>query len=102
MKIRVILVALVGTVLLAAWIPFAHSLNGPDRPEWVPAANWVPISNSLGLVLFETPSAQPGNIVAVPRDALLLAGPPRTGYFVVKRDGRWQRLVVDEPLQRSW
>jgi hypothetical protein len=97
MKARAALLILIGTVLLGALLPFAHSLGGVDRPEGVAPENWVPISNSLGLVLVEKPATQMPGIVVAPQ-ALLFA-PARMGYFMVKRGGTWRRLVVVEPMR---
>ena len=36
--------------------------------------------------------------IAAPAQALLVT-PPVNGYFVVKHGGKWQRLVVLEPVR---
>ena len=82
-----ILVALVCAATMAA-------ADGPDRPNGVQASDWVPISARLGIVLVHSKNAP----VAGAPQALLLR-PPANGYFMVKRGGRWVRLVVIEPLK---
>jgi hypothetical protein len=78
---------------LASYTSFAT--DAPDRPAGVTAANWVPVSDRLGIVLVqrEAPVAMP-----VPRTSLLLK-PPVTGYYMVKGANGWTRLVIVEPVK---
>ena len=84
-------VAFLAGVLLAGLLPFAYSQSAWDRPEGIAPANWVPISDSLGLALVEDPKKE--GIVLPPLVRRSLAG-----HFMVKHGGKWQRLVVVEPL----
>jgi hypothetical protein len=72
----------------------AVSADSPDRPPGVAAADWVPISDSLGIILLHDD-----------RKTLDLdpfgAGPGKgaaNGYFMVKDHGVWRRLVVVQPF----
>jgi hypothetical protein len=84
-------VAFLAGVLLAGLLPFAYSQSAWDRPESIAPANWIPISDSLGLALVEEPA----------REGIVLPPPVRrslAGHFMVKHGGKWQRLVIVEPL----
>lgn len=63
-----------------------------DRPAGVAAADWVPVSNRLGIVLHHRKSPAVGSF-----DQALLLTPPVDGYFMVKVVDGWTRLVVIEP-----
>jgi len=67
-----------------------------DRPAGVAAANWVPVSDRLGIVLVqsEAPAAVP-----IPNSQPLLLKPPVPGYFMVKGANGWTRLVIIEPVK---
>lgn len=84
-------VAFLAGVLLAGLLPFAYSQGAWDRPDGIAPANWIPISDSLGLALVEEPARE--GIVLPPSVRKSLAG-----HFMVKHGGKWQRLVVIEPL----
>src|SRR5580704_13101979 len=96
-------------VALVSGVAVMHAIgaNRPDRPPGLSASQWAPVSDSLGVVLVpETftpadaaaplPADAPrsGHLPAIqPMDGSLLAS-PANGYFMVKRGGRWVRLVV--------
>jgi len=63
-----------------------------DRPAGVAAADWVPVSNRLGIVLLHREAPAAGSS----HQALLLT-PPVDGYFMVKVVDGWTRLVIIEP-----
>ena len=89
-SMKTVVAFLVG-VSLAALFPLAYSQSAWDRPDGIAPANWVPISDSLGLALVEDPK----------KEGIVLPPPVRrslAGHFMVKHDGKWQRLVVVEPL----
>jgi hypothetical protein len=67
--------------------------DAKDRPAGVAAANWVPVSDRLGIVLVQ--SATP---IAVPSTSLLLK-PTVSGYYMVKGANGWTRLVIVEPVK---
>jgi hypothetical protein len=89
-------IAFLAGLLIAGLLPFAYSQRcdacvARDRPPEITPADWVPISASLGLALVEDPK----------REGVVLPGPAGgtlAGHFMVKHGGRWQRLVVVEPL----
>ena len=66
-----------------------------DRPAGVTAANWVPVSDRLGIVLVqsEAPIARPIS------PTTLLLRPPVSGYYMVKGANGWTRLVIVEPVK---
>jgi hypothetical protein len=77
----------------------------PNRPMGVAAEDWVPVGDRLGIVLVPPPAAlddpaagsQPV-IISIPKTALLLPlKPPVGGYFMVRGNKGWVRLVVVEP-----
>ena len=61
-----------------------------DIPAGVSEANWKPISDSLGVVL--VPS-QPGIVLNLGSGQREVVG----GYFMVKQDNVWRRLVAIGP-----
>lgn len=65
-----------------------------DRPPGVAAADWIPISTSLGLVI-----AHPRHPVqTIPDSTVTLVSPPSEGYFMIKRgNGVWVHLVIVDP-----
>jgi hypothetical protein len=63
-----------------------------DRPAGVAAADWVPVSKNLGIVLFHRKAP-----AVSPSDQALLFTPPVDGYFMVKIVDGWTRLVIIEP-----
>ena len=87
-------VAFVVLVTAACGLSSAIGADAPNRPPGVAAMDWVPISDSAGIVLLHT--ARP-KLSPTPLD--LLPAPPAEGYWMVKRaGGGWQRLVIVEPL----
>jgi hypothetical protein len=101
--------ACIPVVAIFLALPFASlSASAPDRPAGVPAANWVPVSERLGIVLMsgESPVQSDARAPAddrfspapAPGQALLLK-PPVGGYFMVKGASGWTRLVVIEPVK---
>lgn len=95
-----ILFALV--VAASAVIPQA-SFAADDRPVGVEAKNWLPISDRLGFVV-ETEKEWP-RIIGGSREILLAdpdrvsaeLQPPKKGYFVIKTEAGWQRVVASDP-----
>jgi hypothetical protein len=91
---RIVLVTL--SVLLLSLVSYTSlAADVQDRPAGVTAANWVPVSDRLGIVLVqsEAPVA-----TSVPRTSLLLK-PPVSGYYMVKGANGWTRLVIVEPVK---
>jgi membrane protein implicated in regulation of membrane protease activity len=99
------LLALVGAVVAV----HAVVADAPNRPPGVSATAWAPVSDTLGIVLVQqgVGAADPGPIAPADgkgNSALgglggAILSPPQNGYFMVKRGGRWARLVVVEPLK---
>jgi hypothetical protein len=109
------MLATVGTLALFGVIIGVHALgaDAPNRPPGVSAAEWAPVSDTLGIVLVQQSfgagdssivrPAEPGDSQAkplhYPPQMGAILSPPTNGYFMVKRGGRWVRLVVVEPLK---
>jgi len=111
--------AIVGTVAVAALATFtlmrAVGADAPSRPPGVSAADWAPISETMGVVVVEqlpgagdapivTDSAEPGRGLGTGRGvgagrvgAALIS--PISGYLMMKRGSVWQRLIVIEPVK---
>jgi hypothetical protein len=101
-----------GAIALVSAVAVMHAVgaDGSDRPPGVSAAQWAPVSDSLGVVIVPTrffsggptDAAPPSDSQAKPfmqhMDGSVLAS-PANGYFMVKRGGHWVRLVVIEPLK---
>lgn len=113
----------IATLLLASsWAVL--SADPPDRPAGVAAANWILVSDRLGIVL-EEPAApmtgardaveirsdgslrgrtivldpEGGSRFVAPSGQALFLKPPVGGYFMVKGAGGWSRLVIYEPVK---
>lgn len=113
--------AIIAAAIAAAAITSFVALSGdaPDRPSGVAARDWIPISDSFGIVLVQTaaPVTGSGNamealegpdgVILLPRGGsvdlrpsnMLLLRPPVGGYFMVKGAGGWTRLIVVEPVK---
>lgn len=84
-------IAFLAGALLTGLLPLAWSTSTPEvPPEGVDAGSWVPISESLGLVIVRNSTAEGVIVPAAARR-------PLVGHFIVKHSGKWQRLVVVEP-----
>ncbi len=81
--------------LLLSFSCASLAADAPDRPAGVAAANWVPVSDRVGILL--VPSDGP--VLAAPVDRALLLKPPVNGYFMVKGAAGWSRLVIVEPVK---
>jgi hypothetical protein len=96
-----ILFAVVVSAMLAAVPSFAADAS--ERPVGVEAKNWLPISDRLGFVV--VPEKEWPRIVGGSRELLLAdpdrvsanLQPPKKGYFVIKTEAGWQRIVVSAP-----
>jgi hypothetical protein len=85
--------AFFASVLLVASVIGLTSAGGaadsPDRPPGLAAADWVPISDSLGIVLLH-------------HDRMTIdigqAVPATDGYFMVKGHTGWRRLAIVRPF----
>jgi hypothetical protein len=90
--------ALAACFLLVAALAGLSSAVGagapPDRPPGVAAADWIPISTSLGLVI----AHRRRGVTTIPDSTATLVAPPAEGYFMIKRgSGVWVHLVVVDP-----
>ncbi len=114
---RPIIAAAITATAIASFV--ALSGDAPDRPAGVAARDWIPVSDSFGIVLAQTaaPVTGSGNSIEVregpdgvsllPRGGIadmrpsntLLLRPPVGGYFMIKGAGGWTRLVVVEPVK---
>jgi hypothetical protein len=84
-------------ILSLSTISYTSGAADPqDRPAGVSAANWVPVSDRVGIVLVqsEAPLAAPA-----PRSQPLLLRPPVSGYYMIKGASGWTRLIIVEPLK---
>ena len=91
---------LIVTVTVTACI--AAAANETDRPPGVQERHWIFISDRLGFVVTEKPttpsSGQSREILLAPPDGLSAElMPPMKGYFVVKTQAGWRRIVMSEP-----
>jgi hypothetical protein len=93
MKRFLVIVGLVGAL---AFAPFVfRSGNAPERPPGVAADSWIPLSDTLGLVLVR----QKSEPTPIAPDTLLTT-PPVSGYFMMKGPSSdWTRVVIVEPLR---
>ncbi|MDQ2638992.1 MAG: hypothetical protein M3Y79_00180 [Pseudomonadota bacterium] len=95
--------AIIGAAIAAAAITSYVAISGdaPDRPAGVAARDWIPVSDSFGIVLAQTvaPVTGSGNAMDTRPNNTLLLRPPVGGYFMVKGAGGWTRLVVVEPVK---
>jgi|HubBroStandDraft_5_1064220.scaffolds.fasta_scaffold107476_1 hypothetical protein len=105
----------VGALALLSFVIVMHAVgaDAPNRPPGVTAAEWAPVSDTLGIVLVQqnfgggdlvARPAAPGDsqgkpMPYPPQSGVLLLSPPANGYFMVKRGSRWVRLVVVEPFK---
>ena len=79
----------------------ALSADAHDRPAGVEAQDWLPISERLGFVVVAEKGA---HVVSGSRQVLLADPervsaelmPPKKGYFVIKTNAGWQRVVVSD------
>jgi hypothetical protein len=66
--------------------------DASDRPAGIAAADWMPVSKHLGIVLLHREAPAAGSS----HQALLLT-PPVDGYFMIRVVDGWTRLVIIEP-----
>jgi hypothetical protein len=86
------------TLAFIAVVAVAAESGSESRPQGVSSRERIPISETLGLVILPSQPHRESQPAQVNPTALLLA-PPANGYFMVKQSGRWQRLVVVEPIR---
>jgi hypothetical protein len=97
-----------GLLVLVGVVVALHAVgaDAPNRPPGVSAAEWAPVSDTLGIVLVQQtvgagdvtfPDSQ-GKPTSQGLAGAILS-PPTNGYFMVRRGGHWIRLVVVEPLK---
>lgn len=113
--------AIIGAAIAATAIVSFVAISGdaPDRPAGVSAREWIPITDSFGIVLMQTHTpvtgsgdelekiegpngaiVQPRGVsLSTPPSTMLLLRPPVGGYFMVKSAGGWTRLIVVEPVK---
>lgn len=88
--------ALVASILLgivSVGLSAAGSTGAaPDRPAGIGASDWVPLSNSLGLVVLHP--RERTVTMPVPDPTALLIRQPLQGYLMIRRGRSWQRLVI--------
>lgn len=90
-------IAYASIVALLCCLPDVSSAAGPsDRPAGVSAADWVPVSDRLGIVLVHSETPTPA---ALPNRQVLLLKPPVSGYYMVKGASGWTRLIIVEPVK---
>jgi hypothetical protein len=73
--------------------PLVRGQGVPDRPQGVAAGAWISLNPRLGFVVAPTVRAPVAGA-----NALLLA-PPVEGYFMIKGETGWSRVVIAEPLK---
>lgn len=87
-------------VLVAMFSACAFGAEPADRPIGIEAKDWIPVSDKLGFVVVGM--AEPAlRIIQQPDSRLLLnkVAPeaPVAGYFMIKAENGWCRLVVLTP-----
>ncbi|HKU13604.1 MAG TPA: hypothetical protein VJQ52_04360 [Steroidobacteraceae bacterium] len=92
-------------ICIALASPVTFAADDTDRPAGVDAKNWLPISDRLGFVVVPEKNWPP--IVGGSRQVLLAdpdrvsanLQPPKKGYFVIRTETGWQRIVVAAPSE---
>lgn len=100
---------LITLVLIVAAILTTHLVTAAgrdDRPHGVEKTHWIAISERFGFVVAaKTPMADASlsrQILGAPPDVLSAdLRPPLKGYFVVKTEAGWRRLVAEAPFELS-
>ena len=87
-------------ILVAMFSACALGAEPADRPIGVDSENWIPVSDKLGFVVVATTEpAMPQ--IQHPDTRLLLNAvtpeAPAAGYFMIKGENGWRRLVVLTP-----
>jgi hypothetical protein len=89
---------LVGAAVVAISLlvmPLVRGQGVPDRPPGVTPGAWISLNVRLGFVVAPPEAGQPHGAGG---NALLLA-PPVTGYFMIKGETGWSRVVIADPLK---
>ncbi len=94
MKRPFIISATVVSICLVA-IPLVRGQGVPDRPQGVSPGAWISLNPRLGFVVAP---ADVGQIHNAGANDLLLA-PPVAGYFMIKGETGWSRVVIADPLR---
>ena len=76
-------------------MPLVRGQGVPDRPQGVSAGAWIPLNPRLGFVVAP---ADNGQVHIAGGNALVLA-PPVAGYFMIKGETGWSRVVITDPLR---
>ncbi len=76
-------------------MPLVRGQGVPDRPPGVAAGAWISLNARLGFVVAPHAADQPP---VAGGNALLLA-PPVAGYFMIKSETGWARVVIADPLK---
>ena len=98
-----VFVAFVFATVSATHASFAA--DHEDRPAGVEAQHWLPVSDRLGFVIVPEkhwPPAVGGSrelLLADPDGVSADLQPPKKGYFVIKTEAGWQRVVVAAPSE---
>jgi hypothetical protein len=101
------------------FVSTALAANPVDHPPGVDAAHWVPLGQSIGIVLTSdadeahASKGAPLKPLLLPGDRTVLIAPtsslvrdaveraearePIHGYLMVKQGGTWRRLIVTSP-----
>jgi hypothetical protein len=92
---RPLIFAIAVVAMSLAVMPLVRGQGVPDRPQGVAAGAWIPLNVRLGFVV-APPAAN--RIAPAGANALLLA-PPVAGYFMIKGETGWSRVIIAEPLK---
>lgn len=87
-------------VLASLFSFFAFAAEPGDRPIGVEAKDWIPVTANLGFVVVAITELAPG--IQGPTSPQLLLNEvapaaPAAGYFMIKSENGWRRLVVMTP-----
>ncbi len=82
------------TIALLAGVVWSQAQTPADRPPGVDAEQWIPLSDSVGIVIMSTTGAVPPAIVdRAPREEVF-PFVRATGRLMARHNGQW--LVFDE------
>jgi len=90
------------TVVLFALLSLKIS-SADDRPQWASNNSWIRISDNFGFIITKTP-IEPIAKKETREDGstsvkMIEPGNPKSsGYFVMKKNGKWFPVYVENPI----
>jgi hypothetical protein len=92
---RALMVGAAVVAMSLTLMPLVRGQGVPDRPPGVDAGAWISLNARLGFVVAPHAANQPPGAGG---NALLLA-PPVAGYFMIRSETGWARVVIADPLK---